>query len=218
MFTGLIEELGVVASFVRGAQSAKLIVAVSKELTTAKVGESIAVNGVCLTVTAIRRNFIEFDLSLETINKSTLANLRISDKVNLERALPVAGRLGGHLVSGHIDGIGEIREKIALDKGFEFYFSLPSNLLRYLVPKGSIAIDGISLTVADLRNDHLVVYVIPHTSRATNLTNKKIGDKVNIEIDMLSKYIEKHLQRQMGSASEGMMNQAGYLPLGWIDN
>lgn len=218
MFTGLIEELGIVASFIRGAQLAKLVISVGKELASTKVGESLAVNGVCLTVTTVRRNFLEFDISAETLKKSTLADLKISDKVNLERALPVAGRLGGHLVSGHIDGVGEIRKKIPQDKGFEFHFSLPSDLLRYLVPKGSIAIDGISLTVADLRNDLLVVSVIPHTSKATSLADKNIGEKVNIEVDMLSKYIEKHLHKQMGGINEEILNQVGYMPMGWIDN
>jgi riboflavin synthase len=147
-----------------------------------------------------------------------LSDLRISDQANLERALPVAGRLGGHLVSGHIDGVGEIRKKVPQDKGLELYLSLPSDLLRYLVPKGSIAIDGISLTVADLRNDLLVVSVIPQTARTTTLAFRAIGDKVNIEVDLLSKYIEKHLQRQSGGVGDEMLSRMGYLPMGWTDN
>jgi len=218
MFTGIIEELGIVASFIRGAQSAKLTLSVSKNLAAAKVGESIAVNGACLTVTNIKRNLLEFDISPETIKRSTLNEIKIGDKVNLERAVPVAGRLGGHLVSGHVDGVGEIKRKISQGKGLELYVSLPSDLIRYLVPKGSITLDGISLTVANIQRGLLVVSVVPHTARSTTLALKTVGDKLNIEVDILSKYIERHLKGQMKGLTEDTLTQAGYLPMGWIEN
>ncbi len=218
MFTGIIEELGIVASFIRGAQSAKLTISVSKNFAATKVGESIAVNGACLTVTNIKRNLFEFDISPETVKRTTLNELKIGDKVNLERAIPVAGRLGGHLVSGHVDGVGEIKRKVSQGKGLEMYVSLPSDLIRYLVPKGSVTLDGISLTVAGIQRGLLVVSVVPHTARSTTLALKTMGDKLNIEVDILSKYIERHLKGQMKGLTEDTLTQAGYLPMGWIEN
>lgn len=218
MFTGIIEELGIIASLVRGSQSGKLVVSASRNFSQAKVGESIAINGVCLTLTNIRRNLLEFDISSETIKKSTFSSLKIGDKVNLERALLVAGRLGGHLVSGHVDGVGEVRKKVSFEKGFELHISVPSELLRYAVPKGSITIDGISLTVADMRNALIVVSVVPHTAKSTTLGMKNIGDHVNIEVDILSKYIERHLKGEAQKMGDDTMVKMGYLPMGWIDN
>lgn len=219
MFTGIIEELGIVTSFIRGSSTAKLTVSVSKNFEPVKAGESIAVNGSCLTVTGIRRSFLEFDVSPETLKVSALGEVKIGDRVNLERALMLAARLGGHLVTGHVDGVGEIRKKIILERGFELHLSIPSELLCYLVPKGSIALDGVSLTVADLREALLVVTVIPHTVNQTNLDAKSVGDRVNLEVDILSKYIEKHLRGDLkpGVTEETMM-RAGFLPMGWIDN
>ncbi len=219
MFTGIIEELGIVTSFIRGTSAAKLTVSVGKVLSTAQVGDSVAVNGVCLTVTAIRRNFLEFDASPETLKKTALTELKIGDRVNLERALLFSARLGGHLVNGHVDGVAEIRHKISLERALEFHLSLPSELLRYLVPKGSIAIDGVSLTVADLRDGLVIITVIPHSAQHTTLGSKSVGDRVNVEVDILSKYIERHLQGEMkpGITEETMM-KVGFLPMGWIDN
>jgi riboflavin synthase len=219
MFTGIIEELGVVTSFIRGSQAAKITVSVSKNLADAKVGESIAINGVCLTITAIRRNFFEFDVSPESIKRSTLQDIKIGDKVNLERALKVAGRIGGHLVTGHVDGIGEVRKKVSSGKAFDLYISVPSEMLRYVVSKGSITVEGISLTVADIRDDLIVISLIPHSAKTTTLGAKNIGDRVNIEVDILSKYIEKHLRGQQAKGmTSDAMTQVGYLPMGWIDN
>ena len=218
MFTGIIEELGVVASLIQSSQIGKLAVSSPQIAAAVKIGESVAVNGVCLTVTNQHRNIMEFDVSLETIKKTTLRDLRIGDKVNLERALLISSRVGGHMVSGHIDGVGEIKNRIAQGKGFELHISLPSDLIRYLVPRGSIAIDGISLTVADLREGLAVIAVIPHSAGATNLGLKKIGDRVNVEVDMLSKYIERHLSMKMGGVAQDPMMRVGYLPMGWTDN
>jgi len=218
MFTGIIEQVGVVASFIRGQQSAKLMIAAAKIFDDLKVGDSVAVNGSCLTVTHERRGFAEFDLSAETLKKTTLGDLRIGDKVNLERALLVSGRLGGHLVTGHIDGLGEIRSKVARAEGVELQLSVPSDLLRYLVTKGSIAVDGVSLTVADSYDGLFSVAIVPQTLKATNLAQRSVGDRVNLEVDILSKYIEKHLRDEPRGITDETMMRVGFLPMGWTDN
>lgn len=218
MFTGIIEEQGVVTSFIPSSHNAKLIVACGKKINDLKVSDSLSVNGVCLTVSKIRRNFAEFDLSSETIKRTNFMDLKIGDKVNLERALMPSTRMGGHIVSGHIDGMAEIREKFPQNKGFELSLSLPSDLLRYLVPKGSIAIDGISLTIADIRDDLVVISVIPVTATETSLANKKVGDRVNVEVDMLSKYVERHLQAATEPIPNDVVTRVGFMPMGWIEN
>jgi riboflavin synthase len=218
MFTGLIEELGIVTSLVRGASAGKLTVSVSKNLAASKIGDSIAVNGVCLTVTSIRRNFIEFDLSLATLKHSALGDLKVGERVHLERALQLSDRLGGHLVSGHVDGTGEIRQKISRGRDFDLHISIPSEVLRYLVPKGSIAVDGVSLTIIDIHQGLIVVTIVPHTAKVTMLDGKNVGDRVNIEVDMLSKYIERHLKQEMAPPAEDPLSMLGYLPMGWIEN
>jgi len=218
MFTGIIEQVGVVASLIRGQQSAKLMVAAAKVFDDLEAGDSVAVNGACLTVTHERRGFAEFDLSGETLKKTTLGDLRIGDKVNLERALLVSGRLGGHVVTGHIDGLGEIRSKVARSEGVELQLSVPSELLRYLVSKGSIAVDGVSLTVADFRDGLCSISIIPQTLKATNLAQRNVGDRVNLEVDILSKYIEKHLRGEPKGITDETMMRVGFLPMGWSDN
>ncbi|MCU0641664.1 MAG: riboflavin synthase [Candidatus Margulisbacteria bacterium] len=218
MFTGIVEQIGVVASFIRTQNSAKLVVSAGKYFDDLKPGDSVAVNGACLTATQCRRGFAEFDVSNETIKRSALIDLKISDKVNLEKALPIGGRLGGHLVTGHIDGTAEVRNRTKNGEGFDLWLSIPSDLLRYLVAKGSIAVDGASLTVADFRDSLLKVTVIPHTSRHTTLTSKAVGDRVNIEVDLISKYIEKHLMGEPRGVSDEMMMRLGIMPLGGNDN
>jgi len=203
---------------IRGPHSAKLAISANKLFDGLKVGESVAINGVCLTATGVRRGFAEFDLSSETLGKSTLGELKIGDKVNLEMALPLSGRLGGHLVTGHIDGVGEIRKKAVSGESFELYLSIPSEILRYLVPKGSIAIDGVSLTVADFMDGLLRISVIPQTARMTTLGSLSVGNRVNIEVDLLSKYIEKHLRGEPKGITDETMVRVGFLPMGWTDN
>ena len=218
MFTGLIEELGIVTSLVRGASAGKLTVSVSKNLAKVKIGESLAVNGVCLTVTNIRRNFLEFDLSIATLKHSSLGDLKVGERVHLEQALQLSSRLGGHLVSGHADGTGEVKQKITRGRDFDLHISIPSELLRYLVTKGSIAVDGVSLTVVDLQQGLVIVTIVPHTSKVTMLDTKNVGDRVNIEVDMLSKYIERHLKQEITPLCDESMPMLGYLPMGWIEN
>ncbi|MFA6170557.1 MAG: riboflavin synthase [Candidatus Margulisiibacteriota bacterium] len=219
MFTGIIEQIGSVASLVRQANAAKLVIYGRKFFEGTKVGESISVNGVCLTITHLRRDYAEFDVSSETLKKSTIGDLRISDKVNLEKALLVSARLGGHIVTGHIDGVGEIRETVRSGDGVDFYLSIPSDVMNYFVTKGSIAIEGVSLTVAGFRDGQLRVSVIPLTLKQTTLGSLAAGDKVNIEVDIFSKYIERHLQREEGSELlDDPMMRVGFLPMGWIEN
>jgi len=218
MFTGIIEQIGVVASLIRGPQSAKLAVSAGKYFDELKPGESVAVDGVCLTAASVRRGFAEFDLSSETLGKSTLGELRIGDKTNLEKALPISGRLGGHLVTGHIDGVGEIRKKAVSGESLELFLSVPSEILRYLVPKGSIAVNGVSLTAADFMDGLLRISIVPHTARTTTLGKFSVGERVNIEVDLLSKYIEKHLRGEPKGITDETMMRVGFLPMGWVDN
>ncbi|MFH1386906.1 MAG: riboflavin synthase [bacterium] len=219
MFTGIVEQIGVVASVIKLQQMMKLAISAGKFYDDLKVGESVAVNGVCLTATTVRRGFAEFDAASETLKRSTIGDLRISSHVNLEKALPLSGRLGGHIMTGHVDGMAEVKNKILTGEGsFELYLSIPSELLRYLVPKGSIAVDGVSLTVADIRDGLLRVVVIPQTAKTTTLGLLNVSDRVNVEVDLLSKYIERHLLKEPATISEEMMLKVGFLPMGWIDN
>ncbi|KYZ77197.1 riboflavin synthase subunit alpha [Anaerosporomusa subterranea] len=193
MFTGIVEELGTVKSVMTSRQSAKLSITADITLQNVKLGDSIAVNGVCLTVTEHGRNWFSADVMPETMNRTALGDLTNGRKVNLERALRLSDRLGGHIVSGHIDGVGIIQSKQPLDNAILITLQTDSRLLRYVVNKGSVALDGISLTVVDCGKDWLSVSIIPHTLSATTLHFKSVGDKVNIETDMMAKYAEKLL-------------------------
>lgn len=193
MFTGIIEEVGQVKSIKEGTISSSILVEASKVLENTKIGDSICTNGVCLTVTEINKNEFKADVMAETLRRSNLGSLKKGSKVNLERALTLQTPLGGHLVSGHIDGVGKIIEIKPEDNATWFYIELDKKLLRYVVEKGSIAIDGISLTVAYVDNRGFKVSIIPHTSKETILLTKKVSEEVNIECDIVGKYIEKLL-------------------------
>lgn len=195
IFTGIVEELGTVSKIEKGARSLKITVKASKVLEDVKIGDSIAVNGVCLTVVDFARDFFTADVMPETVAKTTLKNLRVGDYVNLERALRLGDRLGGHLVQGHVDGIGKIIKKEPKDIAIIYHIAAPDNVLRYTVPKGSIAVDGISLTVIEAGKGSFNVSLIPHTSRMTTLGFKNAGDEVNLETDIIGRYIEKLLNR-----------------------
>ena len=218
MFTGIIEQIGVVAAIIRAGKSAKLAVSAQKIFDDVKSGDSIAVSGVCLTATNTRKNFAEFDVSPESIKLTNIGDLKIGDKVNLEKAVALSGRLGGHIVTGHIDGMAEVKSRVAAGDGFDLYLSVPSEILRYLVPKGSVAIDGISLTVADFRDGLLRITVIPHTAKSTALSTKNTGDRINIEVDLISKYIERHLRSEPKGITDETMMRVGFLPMGWTEN
>ena len=191
MFTGLIEETGTLQSISRGSASCVLTVGCREVLEHTKIGDSIAVNGVCLTVTSLGSNYFTADAMPETLNRSSLGELRTGSLVNLERAMPADGRFGGHIVSGHIDGTGTI-EQILPDANAVWYtVSAPAQILRYIVEKGSITIDGISLTVAYVDEKVFKVSIIPHTQKVTALHEKRIGSIVNLECDIIGKYVEK---------------------------
>ncbi len=193
MFTGLVEELGKVKAIARGVKSVRLTVAAKKVLQDVKLGDSIAVNGTCLTVVEYDANYFTADVMPETVDSTALAGLQIGSKVNLERTLSIGDRFGGHIVSGHIDGIGIIRAKDNNDNAVIVKIEAGSEVMRYIVKKGSIAIDGISLTIVDYGQDWFTVSLIPHSASATTLGFKKTGDVVNLEADVIGKYVEKLL-------------------------
>lgn len=191
MFTGIIEELGVIQEIKKGSKSSKLLIKANKVLESTKVGDSICTNGVCLTVTDLKINSFEADIMAETLRRSNLGDLKVGSKVNLERALTLQSRLGGHIVSGHIDGTGEVISLVKEDNATWVTIKTTNDILRYIVLKGSITIDGISLTVAYVDDKSFKVSIIPHTAQETTLLNKTNGDTVNLECDVISKYVGK---------------------------
>lgn len=194
MFTGIVEEIGSIKGVKKSAASAVLTIEAKKVLEDVSLGDSIAVNGVCLTVTSFTAEEFTADVMHETLDRSSLGVLRTGSKVNLERAMKADGRFGGHIVSGHIDGTGIISDIRRDDNATWYTIRTPAPLLRYIIEKGSIAIDGISLTVADVGKDFFKVSIIPHTAGNTILSTKKTGDVVNLENDCIGKYVEKLLQ------------------------
>jgi riboflavin synthase len=194
MFTGLIEEIGEIKSIEKAAKSARIIIKSEKVLQGIKLGDSICTNGVCLTVTEFTNNTFSVDVMAETVRSSNLGELKSGSKVNLERALKLSDRLGGHIVSGHIDGIGTIVDLQNEENATWVSVKTTADILKYIVHKGSITIDGISLTVAYVDESIFKVSIIPHTKGETTLVIKKIGDEVNLESDMMAKYVEKLLK------------------------
>ena len=191
MFTGIVEEMGTVAALTHGIRSATLTVNSTIVHADARLGDSIAINGCCLTVVEIAGEQLTFEAIPETLERTNLGELQAGDTVNLERSLAVGGRLGGHFVQGHIDGSGEILSLTPDDNALIFEIGIPENLRRYFVEKGSVAVDGVSLTVASVLPHGFTVWTIPHTRAVTTLGNCKVGDRVNIECDLLGKYIER---------------------------
>ena len=191
MFTGIIEEIGTIKGIKRGNRSVVLEVKAKKVLEDLKVGDSIATNGVCLTVISFDSGSFCADVMTETMQRSNLGELRAGSPVNLERALSLNGRLGGHIVSGHVDGMGKIVGREKDENAIRVTIATSGELLRYIVEKGSITIDGISLTVVSVSDSVLTVSVIPHTRDETTLVKKQVGDNVNLENDVIAKYVEK---------------------------
>ena len=194
MFTGIVEELGTIRSIRRGAASAVLSIGAEAVLSDLRIGDSVAVNGVCLTATGVDGSGFTADVMHETLRRSSLGALGPGSRVNLERAIAADGRFGGHIVSGHIDGTGTITARRQDDNAVWYTVSASPALLRYIVEKGSVAIDGISLTVASVEADRFSVSVIPHTAAVTLLGAKGPGDVVNLETDIIGKYVERLLR------------------------
>lgn len=207
MFTGLIEEVGVLSGISKGSKSCILTVQAQTVLEGSRIGDSIAVNGVCLTVTEMGATYFMADVMAETLDRSGLGALGIGSRVNLERAMPADGRFGGHIVSGHIDGTGTIRQIEREDTAVWYTVEASERVLRYIVEKGSVTIDGISLTVAKVSDTDFKVSIIPHTQGVTTLQERKTGDCVNLECDVIGKYVEKMMglsQPQEGKKKSGV--------------
>ncbi len=214
MFTGIIEEIGHVKSLHRGAKSFTLEVEADVVMQGTQVGDSIATNGVCLTVTSLTGHGFTADVMPETVQRTALGELKAGSPVNLERALSLQTRLGGHIVSGHIDGTGRISDRRQDDNALWLTVECDSRLLRYIIEKGSITIQGVSLTVARVDERSVAVSLIPHTQAATTLHAARIGDLVNLENDIIAKYVEKLLGK--APSEEGIMDklkQYGFDPL-----
>ena len=196
MFTGIIEELGKINRIIKGSKSEVLEIEANYIMDDVKIGDSIAVNGVCLTVTEILSKGFKADVMAETMRKSSLGSLKVNSIVNLERAMSVSSRFGGHIVSGHIDGTGTITSIVREDNAVWFTICADKSIIDFIVMKGSIAVDGISLTVADLNKNSFKVSIIPHTLDKTVLGVKKKGDIVNLENDIIGKYIHRFLTNE----------------------
>ncbi len=193
MFTGIVEEVGTIKEIKKGSKSAILTIKGDVVTKDSKLGDSIAVNGVCLTVTSLSGNIFTADVMAETMRRTSLGELSAGSKVNLERAMAANGRFGGHIVSGHIDGTGTIQNFLREDNAVWVTIGAETKILKYIIEKGSIAIDGISLTVAYVDDSCFKVSIIPHTASETTLLTKKVGDVVNLENDVVGKYVEKLL-------------------------
>lgn len=202
MFTGIVEEVGKIRHVKAARDGARLTVAARTVLSDAKLGDSIAVNGVCLTMVERGADWFAADLSAETLSRTSLRQARQGTSVNLERALLPSARLGGHIMQGHVDGTGALSEARVIGDGYIVRVGYPPELARYIVEKGSIAVDGISLTVAKLGDEWFEIAVIPHTWRMTNLSALAPGATVNLEVDIIAKYVERMMQPQLHRSQE----------------
>jgi len=211
MFTGIIEEMGSVKALRRESGAARLSLSAATVLDGTAIGDSICVNGVCLTVVEMGKNEFSADVAVETLRVTNLGELKAGSRVNLERALQLSARIGGHLVSGHVDAVGRLREKRDEGNGWRIFFDAPETVLRYIIKKGSIAIDGISLTVADVDRAGFSIAMIPHTAKLTTLGFKSAGDSVNLESDIIGKYVERLLPGHgEGSVSLDLLRKNGF--------
>lgn len=206
MFTGLILELGEAVSLKRGAEGAILTVKAPESSRDAAMGDSIAVNGICLTVVAMDRGLLSFDVSSETLRSTNLGGLRPGERVNLEPSLTPSSRMGGHFVTGHVEGVGRIRSRAKVGNAVRFEIEASEQVLRYLVEKGSVAVDGISLTVVDVMRDAFSLVIIPHTGKMTTIGFKGPGDTVNLEPDILGKYVAKFLSSRSGGSDQSLLS------------
>lgn len=214
MFTGIIEELGKISSLEKHAGGAKITIAARIVTGETKEGDSIAVNGVCLTALYVEKDSFTADVSQETLNRSTLGNLKTGSLVNLERAVTPATRLGGHIVQGHVDARGEFLNAAASGDFWTVRIAFPAEIGQYFVYKGSVAVEGISLTIANLADDYFEIAVIPKTWELTNLQSLKPGDDVNLEADVIAKYVERILtykQEKTGNLTVEKLQKLGFI-------
>lgn len=209
MFTGIVEEIGKIKKVTKSSKVYKIEVLADKIMCDINLGDSIAVNGICLTVSKLYEKSFEVDVMQETLNRTSLAGLTANFPINLERAMAMNGRFGGHIVSGHIDGVGEI--SAIKDIGNSILVDIKTNpkILHYIIEKGSITIDGVSLTVVEINSYKFSVSLIPHTFKNTVFSKKRVGDKVNLENDLIGKYIEKFMNKNEGLSFEKLI-KAGF--------
>lgn len=213
MFTGLITEMGEITSVKMRSGGAVLSLKAQEAASAAKLGDSISVNGVCLTVIEKNSGLLSFDLSDETLHSTNMGRLKKGDRVNLEMSLSPDSKIGGHFVTGHVDAVGTMRSKVTIGDMLKVEIGSPAKVMNFLVEKGSVAVDGISFTVVDVLNDGFTVVIIPHTAKLTTIGLKGAGDTVNIETDILGKYVAKLLNRDEGKDSGLMkaLTEGGYV-------
>jgi len=221
MFTGIIEGLGTITAIQPSGQGSSFSITSDYNLDGTRIGDSIAVNGACLTAVIIKGRKFSVDVSPETLRRSVLGRIQIGARVNLERALRLSDRLDGHLVSGHVDGIGTLRERKTLANAIVISFGVPESLARYMIEKGSVAVDGTSLTINRCDSSSFEVSIIPHTAALTTIGLKKVGDAVNIETDMIGKYVERFVldrgpAKDKGGESGGGIDMALLAKSGFI--
>lgn len=221
MFTGIIEGLGTITAIHPSGQGSRFSIVSDFDLTETRIGDSIAVNGTCLTVVVLTGRRFTVDVSPETLERSVLGRIRIGERVNLERALRLSDRLDGHLVSGHVDGIGTLRHRKTLANAIVITISVPGSLSRYMIEKGSVAVDGTSLTINRCDSGSFDVSIIPHTAGLSTIGLKKVGDEVSIETDMIGKYVERFLlggepADRMVKKSDGGIDMASLAKSGFI--
>lgn len=215
MFTGIVEEVGVLESIIMASQKATITVRCQRILEDVQLGDSIAVNGLCLTVTQFSTNSFNADIMPVTLEKSSLGKLSRGSRVNLERALQLQSRLGGHLVSGHIDGVGTIASITPTGNAFLFRISVSASQLKFMIPEGSLTVEGISLTIAELDSGSVTVSIIPHTLESTILQDKHVGDQVNLESDLIGKYVYNFLDKSEAGSGKGdlrgLLSSSGFV-------
>ncbi len=203
MFTGIIEGLGAISSIRPAGQGKRLVIAAEFDLDQTKIGDSLCVSGACLTAVKIDGRHFEVDISPETLQMTTFGQAQVGQRVNIERALRLSDRIDGHLVSGHIDGLGKIRQRETLSNAIIVTIDVPASLAKYMISKGSVAVDGISLTINACDDASFSVSIIPHTAKWTTIGFKNKGDPVNIETDMLGKYVERFMNARRGQEGAG---------------
>jgi len=204
VFTGLVHEMGVITAVKKRTGGAVLSLRSNETAVTAEIGDSIAVNGVCLTVVSKKERELSFDLSDETLRSTNLGALKTGGRVNLEQSLRPDSKIGGHFVTGHVDAVGKIRSKVNIGDMWKFEIEAPPQVMQFVVEKGSIAVDGISLTIVDILKNSFTLVIIPHTAKLTTLGLKDSGDTVNIEVDILGKYVAKFLHKEADKDSRFM--------------